>query len=106
MKVKWNILSENKDSLPRDNHYVWVDCIFGVFRGIYYKKQNVWNIDAQYPYQYMPPFELTTDKIISWFDPLEEGLIPPFIQPERSKREDSQCEMRCSEHCRNAVRDK
>ncbi len=25
-------------------------------------------------------------------------------QPERSKREDSQeCEMRCSEHCRNAV---
>jgi hypothetical protein len=28
-------------------------------------------------------------------------------QPERSKREDSQnCEMRCSEHCSNAVRDK
>ena len=28
-------------------------------------------------------------------------------QPERSKREDSHyCEMRCSEHCRNAVRDK
>jgi hypothetical protein len=30
-----------------------------------------------------------------------------YNQPERSKREDSQkCEMRCSEHCRNAVRDK
>ena len=30
-----------------------------------------------------------------------------FIQPERSKREDSQkCEMRCSEHCGNTVRDK
>lgn len=28
-------------------------------------------------------------------------------QPERSKREDSQvCEMRCSEHCGNTVRDK
>lgn len=28
-------------------------------------------------------------------------------QPERSKREDSQkCEMRCSEHCGNIVRDK
>ena len=30
-----------------------------------------------------------------------------IIQPERSKREDSQkCEMRCSEHCGNTVRDK
>lgn len=29
------------------------------------------------------------------------------FQPERSKREDSRkCEMRCSEHCSNAVRDK
>jgi hypothetical protein len=29
------------------------------------------------------------------------------MQPERSKREDSRkCEMRCSEHCSNAVRDK
>lgn len=29
-----------------------------------------------------------------------------IIQPERSKREDSQkCEMRCSEHCSNAVRE-
>jgi len=28
-------------------------------------------------------------------------------QPERSKREDSlKCEMRCSEHCGNTVRDK
>jgi len=27
-------------------------------------------------------------------------------QPERSKREDSQCEMRCSEHCGNTMRDK
>ena len=31
----------------------------------------------------------------------------PSNQPERSKREDSQkCEMRCSEHCGNTVRDK
>lgn len=30
-----------------------------------------------------------------------------FDQPERSKREDAQkCEMRCSEHCRNTVRDR
>ena len=30
-----------------------------------------------------------------------------IYQPERSKREDSQkCEMRCSEHCGNTVRDK
>jgi hypothetical protein len=29
-----------------------------------------------------------------------------FIQPERSKREDSpKCEMRCSEHCGNTVRE-
>lgn len=29
-----------------------------------------------------------------------------FIQPDRSKREDSQkCEMRCSEHCGNTVRE-
>ena len=36
---------------------------------------------------------------------LSYGLI--HNQPERSKREDSQkCEMRCSEHCRNTVRDK
>lgn len=38
------------------------------------------------------------------------GLIDKFFdqyQPERSKREDSQqCEMRCSEHCGNTVRDK
>ena len=27
-----------------------------------------------------------------------------IIQPERSKRENSQCEMRCSEHCGNTVR--
>ena len=34
-------------------------------------------------------------------------IISEFIQPERSKREDSQkCEMRCSEHCGNTVRDK
>jgi len=34
-------------------------------------------------------------------------LIAEYIQPERSKREDShKCEMRCSEHCSNAVRDK
>ncbi len=26
-----------------------------------------------------------------------------LIQPERSKRENSQCEMRCSEHCGNTV---
>jgi len=26
-------------------------------------------------------------------------------QPERSKRENSQCEMRCSEHCGNTVRE-
>jgi hypothetical protein len=36
-----------------------------------------------------------------------EALIQWIIQPERSKREDSQkCEMRCSEHCGNTVRDK
>lgn len=29
----------------------------------------------------------------------------PCLQPERSKREDSQCEMRCSEHCGNTVRE-
>jgi len=35
------------------------------------------------------------------------SIIEDFIQPERSKREDSQkCEMRCSEHCGNTVRDK
>jgi len=36
-------------------------------------------------------------------------IICPFcgFQPERSKREDSQkCDMRCSEHCGNTVRDK
>ena len=27
-------------------------------------------------------------------------------QPERSKREDAHCAMRCSEHCGNTVRDK
>jgi len=33
--------------------------------------------------------------------------IELYDQPERSKREDSQkCEMRCSEHCGNTVRDK
>jgi len=32
---------------------------------------------------------------------------PCDCQPERSKREDSQqCEMRCSEHCGNTMRDK
>jgi len=34
-------------------------------------------------------------------------LFKEFIQPERSKREDSHsCEMRCSEHCGNTVRGK
>ncbi len=34
-------------------------------------------------------------------------VITENCQPERSKREDSRlCEMRCSEHCGNTVRDK
>jgi len=34
-------------------------------------------------------------------------IVEGFFQPERSKREDShKCEMRCSEHCGNTVRDK
>ena len=37
----------------------------------------------------------------------EAHIVKISNQPERSKREDSQkCEMRCSEHCGNTVRDK
>ena len=45
---------------------------------------------------------LHIDNIEYWSE-----LPPQPNQPERSKREDSQeCEMRCSEHCGNTVRDK
>lgn len=38
---------------------------------------------------------------------LPKRYEPCDCQPERSKREDSQeCEMRCSEHCGDTVRDK
>ncbi len=34
------------------------------------------------------------------------AMARDFFQPERSKREDSHsCEMRCSEHCGNTVRE-
>jgi hypothetical protein len=37
----------------------------------------------------------------------EFPYVRVYDQPERSKREDSRkCEMRCSEHCGNTVRDK
>lgn len=36
-----------------------------------------------------------------------KDCIKDYDQPERSKREDSQkCEMRCSEHCGNTMKDK
>jgi hypothetical protein len=43
------------------------------------------------------------DKALDIIEDIKKELNKPD-QPERSKREDSQrCEMRCSEHCRNAV---
>jgi hypothetical protein len=43
----------------------------------------------------------------NWHLPIKNPkFIQKLNQPERSKREDSQqCEMRCSEHCGNTVRE-
>jgi hypothetical protein len=71
-----------------------------IYLGIYY--ENGWfkgdciNMENLWCFQSLERM----NKFISIHDYLNN-------QPERSKREDSQqCEMRCSEHCGNTVRDK
>ena len=82
---------------------------------IFTNKDNGWN-DIELG-QYLKENKdsgINKDGFYIWNAGIEDYdiFVPSFWmplpdQPERSKREDSQqCEMRCSEHCGNTVRDK
>ena len=97
---KWNTLKRLKfydnSKYPAINSKVWVETEHGIYPAKYEKWD--WSSSSESPNFYGEGFKVWD--VLAWH---------PFTdtQPERSKREDSQqCEMRCSEHCGNTVRDK
>ena len=81
------------DRYPENNQEVWLDTSQGIFQTLYEKWD--WK-DSSCPYEFSVTWKLPRPLIVYAWQPFTE------IQPERSKREDSQkCEMRCSEQCGN-----
>ena len=87
------------DKLPDLDEKIWVDTNHGIYKASY-TKWNAFDSRSDYEFIVAAPPVPGGYTIFAWM-PISNN------QPERSKREDSQeCEMRCSEHCGNTVRDK
>jgi hypothetical protein len=96
--MKWQIkkIPDYKEfsTKPKLGDKVWVETKDGVFMAQY----CLW--DFTVPTSGHFEFRGNDFDVIAWMPYTND-------QPERSKREDSQvCEMRCSEHCGNTMRDK
>jgi hypothetical protein len=85
-----------------------IDAIIVILRSDY--ENDEWRVmDTTYGYHF-PNEKQDYYKTINYWIPWDKFIFPSSMilsnQPERSKREDSHsCEMRCSEHCSNTMRE-
>jgi len=81
LKIEWHNLKEDPTNLPEEHHAVWLDTIYGIFRGRRFRDDH-----GQISFHVEGPVRMESIKfenIIAWHDSYELS----FIQPKRNEYE-------------------